>query len=301
MSDFITNLARRVEPNVEVRPRIKARFESEQRVSDTHFEAPIQPQTAATTEPESVDRQWNRQLDATPIEVGDQTPTNDVLVQIQRETPNVEVKSSSPRHPAPWSDPKQLLDYEPDARQELASKRQAQGPDITPSLDQRIQDLRELVADVERRLNLRPAAMPSMDTVTQTPDLRPTVDGPTTEIANNTIIEQYVNPDIGRSLTESITRPANTAATQSATPSRQGRTVRSPIVPSVQPEKTAAVRAAEAVADQRTVNIKIGRVEVKAIASSKTAEVSSAPRQQTGSMVMSLDDYVARRTAGGIG
>ncbi len=353
MSDFLSNLAQRVEPINDIRPRITSRFEGDRYVADTGgmdfaLGQPCEPVSAFAADGRSP-------IDPTslaPIQIHAIPPLHRPILDRPptHQTPSPAVHRRVP--PETSRDDRGPIDKGP----LVVSPTSTDSRRAVTTFDQRLDQLRALVADLEQQLAIRPCDPPDSIVQSETTPSSRTPPQPASERVERTLIERQVKSIVADPTKE---RPGvNNESDRIETPPQRLNLVprvesaKSPIkahveppsvniessqqppvmvIPRIQPEpqrkqrdrveppravqvarrrvmrnvipqlkaeKAPAQRAAEAVRSQRTVNITIGRVEVRAVRNGQAAAAGAPTRENPA--VMSLDEYIARRASGRI-
>lgn len=337
MSDFLQNLVRRVEPVTDIRPRLLSRFEAQQEATPdetNHHEdygdppatIPLTqpPQQAAESDtpetpvaqpvaqavpptilhkPESTETQhWQRPLeDVSPTQPLAPVAPEPLVTRPVKEP----VTSVQPPTEQPTLQVRPILAEPTAPNQKLGLSTDCEKLE---SLESRLDRLSRLV------LNSTAIATSEESSVARPPFATPaeSINVTHQHLHNEITNEQPVRPKPLASVSESREPrlvptevvPLDLLAQRRSTSQKNdvpapARMTEQPIVPpkTIQPETPASLRPAPA--PQKTINVTIGRVEIKAASKSSATKQgpSAAPTQ---SRVMSLDDYIAHRTSGRI-
>lgn len=298
MSDFLNNLARRTEPVRDFRPKVASRFEPTVAETPSPLIESFAGEQSAPSTPAtptfSADRQ--SRVDQQPPSLTLETPSlRNVLMP---PAPKVEQTNLKQRQPAPesqWDQPYRGDDPSAtrsnnEAPDQYSSASAPSQTDVS-SLQSQVNTLANRLAGLTvppfaptepRSISLEKPAKADPVSLLQkeVPQLVPSQELPRTP-RNSPVVK-----------VEQVEKTRRVVA-----PVPESRFAPRIPIPAVAPPEQTNSQRSQVSQPAPTINVTIGRVEVKA--TQKTG-AQSQPAKERPSGVMSLDEYIARRRSGGI-
>lgn len=298
MSDFLNNLARRTEPVRDFRPKVASRFEPTVAETPAPLIDSFDGEQSAPSTPEipSLSGDSHSRIHQQPQSLAFDAPS--LRSTLMPPAPKVEPTNLNHRQSAPSSQ------WEQPNRGDEASTRPS-GNEAHHEHSSAAAQSRTDVNDLQSQLNTLANRLAgfTVPTVAATEPRSVSADssskpGPASSVKKEVpqLVPSHEVPRTQR--TSPVVKVEQAERTgRVAAPVPESKFAPRVQVPAIAPPEQTNSQRSQASQPAPTINITIGRVEVKA---TQKPSASSQPAKERPSGVMSLDEYIARRRSGGI-